>query len=103
MATYIADQETCELIDRYAKQVGKNKTAALRDLLRQQVEKIEWAAGAQERYGKVMERLRPKLEKGPVAPLPNKVFDDMFAYLDEERERLARTRPVMRKRSKKPA
>lgn len=102
MATYIADEETCALIDRYARQVGKNKTAALRDLLSQELEKIEWAAGAEERYEKVMKWLRPKLEKGPVAPLPKKVFDDMYAYLDEERERLARTKPA-RNRPKKSA
>lgn len=97
MATYIADPKTCELIDRYARQVGKNKTAALRELLEKELEKIEWAGGAQERYQKVMKWLRPKLEKGPVEPLPKRVFDDMYAYLDEERERLARTKPRVKK------
>ncbi len=99
MATYIADQKTCELIDRYARQVGKNKTAALRDLLQRELGASDWAAGAQERYEKVMKWLGPKLEKGPAEPLPKKVFDDMYAYLDEERERLARTR----RRAKKSA
>lgn len=93
MATYIADPETCELIERYARRVGKNKTAALRDLLQKELEASDWAAGARERYEKVMKRLRPKLAKGPVEPIPKKVFDDMYAYLDEERERLARTKP----------
>ncbi len=103
MAIYIANAETCELIDCYAQRVGKNKTAALRDLLKQELEKIERAAGAQERYEKVMKRLRPKLKKGPVPALPKKVFDDMFAYLDEERERLSRTKPPARRRQKKSA
>ena len=81
----------------------KTKTSALRDLLKQGLDKIEWAADAQERYEKVMKRLGPKLKKEPVAPLPKKVFDDMYAYLDEERERLARARLAAKGRTKKSA
>ena len=98
MAVYISDEETCKLIAEYAKLEGKTKTAALRDLLREGVKDAKWRAGAPERLAKAMEWLGPRIAKGPKRPLPKKVFDDMYRYLDEERERLAKAKPRARKK-----
>jgi hypothetical protein len=97
MATYISDEKTCNLIAEYAELEGKSKTAALRDLLQTEIENARYRAGAKERFEKVMSWLRPRLAKGPSKPLPPGVFDDMFSYIEEEREELARTKRKQRK------
>ncbi len=84
MATYIADQETCNLIERYAERVGKNKTAALRDLLQRELAEDDWAAGGPERLKSAMEIIR-RHPKRDIKPIPKKVFDDLYTYLDKER------------------
>ena len=80
MATYISDEETCRLIQEYARLEGKSKTAALRDLLRNEIENAQYRAGATERYEKVMARLNKRQAKlkGRVPDVPKQVFDDLF-------------------------
>jgi hypothetical protein len=97
VATYISDEETCKLIAEYAELEGKSKTAALRDLLRSAIEDAKYRAGAKERYEKVMAWLKPRLAKGPAKPIPPSAFDEMFRYIEEEREELARTKRRQRR------
>lgn len=86
MATYIADQETCNLIDRYAERMGKNKTAALRDLLQRELADDDWAARGPARLKSAMEIIQGK-PKRHVKPIPKKAFDDLYSYLGEERKK----------------
>jgi hypothetical protein len=87
MATYISDSETCKLIAKYAELEGKSKTAALRDLLRTAIEDARYRAGAKERYEKVMASLQKR--KAKHAPIPKKVFDDLFE-IEEQRAQLTK-------------
>jgi hypothetical protein len=97
MATYIADQETCDLIQRYAERVHKNKTAALRDLLQRELADDDWAARGEQRLKSAMAIVR-RNRKRHSEPIPKKVFDDLYSYLDEEREKYeAADRPRRRK------
>ena len=99
MATYISDEKTCKLIAEYAELEGKSKTAALRDLLQTEIENARYRAGAKERFEKVMARLRKRQakHKGPVAPIPDKVFDDLF-QIEEQRAALEKHRPARARR-----
>ncbi|MBV9265738.1 MAG: type II toxin-antitoxin system VapB family antitoxin [Acidobacteriaceae bacterium] len=92
MAVYISDEETCKLIAEYAKLEGKTKTAALRDLLREGVKDAKWRAGAPERLAQALKWLEERRPARPRKPLPKKVFDDLYSYIDEERDRLAKTK-----------
>jgi len=88
VATYIADEETCNLIERYAERVGKNKTAALRELLQRELAERDWKAGGNQRYESAMEIIRRRPKRSPEV-LPRRVFDELYSYLDEEREKYA--------------
>ena len=99
MATYISDEETCRLINEYAERVGKNKTAALRDLLVEGMDRLNIAADKQQRFARVWRRFmerRRKLEV-PAAALPKHVFDDLFEIEDQR----ARAHPTSSKARKK--
>ena len=88
MATYIADEETCNLIERYAARVHKNKTAALRELLQRELMDQDWATSGPERFKSAMEIIQ-RNPKRHVKPMPKKVFDDLYSYLDKERQKYA--------------
>lgn len=81
MAIYIADEETSEMLERYAARIGTNKTAALRELLRNQLAGQDWQAGAQQRYDKVMQWLGPRLTN-PKPPISKAAFDGLYDYLE---------------------
>lgn len=86
MATYIADPETCNLIERYAERTGKNKTAALRDLLQRELAGDDWAAHGPERLKSAMEIVK-RNPKRHIKSIPKKAFDDLYSYLDKERKK----------------
>lgn len=70
------------MLERYAASLGTNKTAALRALLRERLAEQEWQAGAQDRYRKVMEWLKPRFAH-PKPPVPKAAFDDLYGYIEE--------------------
>ncbi len=74
MPVYIEDQETSELIERYAKLKNTTKTGALRDLLRSEVAKLDRQATAQERYDRIRKWLGPPPEVPP-EPIPKEYYD----------------------------
>lgn len=88
MATYIADKETCHLIERYAERAHKNKTAALRDLLQRELAGQDWTARGPERFKSAMEIIR-RSQKRRARPIPKKAFDDLYSYLEKEQEKYA--------------
>ncbi|MBV9034248.1 MAG: type II toxin-antitoxin system VapB family antitoxin [Acidobacteriaceae bacterium] len=74
MAVYIEDEETCNLISRYAELKHSSKTGALRDLLRREIQGLERKASAEERYRKLMSWLGPAPEVPP-EPIPKEYYD----------------------------
>jgi hypothetical protein len=74
MPVYIEDQETSELIERYAKLKNTTKTGALRDLLRAEIAKLDRQATAEERRAKIEKLLGPPPEHPP-EPIPKEYYD----------------------------
>ncbi len=74
MAVYIEDEETCNLINKYAALKHTSKTGALRDLLRREIKTLERRPSAEERYKKMMSWLGPAPEVPP-EPIPKEYYD----------------------------
>ena len=74
MPVYIEDEETSDLINRYAELRHTTKTGALRDLLRREIKAFERKASAEERYKKLMTWLGPAPEIAP-EPIPKEYYD----------------------------
>ncbi len=56
MSLDIKDSETSDLLGRYAVAVGLGKSAALRELLRRQMDVTDRAKGADARFNSVLRR-----------------------------------------------
>jgi hypothetical protein len=74
MAVYIEDEETCNLISKYAELRHTSKTGALRDLLRREIKALERKASTEERYKKVMSWLG-SVPETPPEPIPKGYYD----------------------------
>ena len=99
MSIYIKDSETSDLLERYAATVGLNKTAALRELLRRQMDVAYRAKDADARFKSVLELIGPKLAAGPVPPISKKRFDAIYDYMDRDREQAGTRRPQPKRKT----
>lgn len=100
MPLYIKDEETSDLLERYAAAVGANKTAALRELLRSQLETIHREQGANARYKSILQLIGPKLAGSPAAPISKERIDAL--YDDTEQERAPQTKSDRKARRRSP-
>ena len=73
MATYIEDEETSTLINKYAELMHTSKTGALRELLRREIGKVNRLTTSGERYRRIMEWLGPPMD--PVEEIPKQHYD----------------------------
>lgn len=74
MATYIEDEETSTLINKYAELMHTSKTGALRELLKREIGKIDRRATSQERFDRIMAWLGPP-PSVPPEEIPKQYYD----------------------------
>lgn len=79
MATYFEDAEVGELIERYAKQEGKTKTGALRDLLRRELS-VRPGKTPEQRLKSIVSFVNS--EATEKAPIRKSDVDALYGYLD---------------------
>ena len=73
MATYIEDEETSILINKYAELMNTSKTGALRELLRREIGQANRLSTSSERYNRIMEWLGPPISA--VEEIPKQHYD----------------------------
>ena len=73
MPTYIEDEETSTLLNRYAELMHTSKTGALRELLKREIARIDRRMTSQERFDRIMSWLGRAGE--PPEAIPKQYYD----------------------------